>query len=151
MGLVGGYFLQKYERVDAAILGAWGGYTLGVMLNDTVLYLASSTALFWCVNVGLAIVCAIAGFFAFNQVIMLGTSFVGSYIVARGISLYAGGFQNEYVVINQIKAGTISNIDPVFYAYLTGIIILSIIAYIVQLKQFKKMEEHQKHPYNRLN
>jgi hypothetical protein len=100
VGLVGGYFLAKYEKVDAALLGAWGGFTLGVILNETVLYLAKSTALFWCINVGLAIICAIAGFFAFNTVIMLGTSFVGSYVTARGISLYAGGFPNEYVVIN---------------------------------------------------
>lgn len=92
LGLVGGYFLQKYEKFDAAILGAWGGYVLGVILNETVLYLASSTALFWCVNIGLAVVCAIAAFFLFNQAIMLGTSLVGSYIVARGISLYAGGW-----------------------------------------------------------
>ncbi len=65
-GLVGGYFLQKYERFDAALLGAWGGFTLGVILNETVLYLATSTVLFWCVNVGLALICAVAGFFAFN-------------------------------------------------------------------------------------
>jgi len=150
-GLVGGYFLAKYERFDAALLGAWGGFTLGVILNETVLYLASSTALFWCVNVGLALICAVAGFFAFNQVVMIGTAFIGSYLTARGISLYAGGFPNEYVVINQIKSGAISNIDPVFYAYLAGILIMSVVAYIVQLKMFKRMEEHQKHPYNKLN
>jgi len=150
-GLVGGYFLAKYEKVDAALLGAWGGFTLGVLLNETVLYLASSTALFWCVNVGLALVCAIAAFFAFNQAIMIGTSFIGSYVTARGISLYAGGFPNEYVLINQIKTGAITNINPVFYAYLAGIVIMSIGAYVVQLKMFKRMEEHQKHPYNKLN
>lgn len=100
LGLVGGYFLAKYERFDAALLGAWGGFTLGVILNETVLYLATSTALFWCVNIGLAVICGIAGFFAFNQVVMIGTSFVGSYVTARGISLYAGGFPNEYVLIN---------------------------------------------------
>jgi len=66
IGLVGGYFLAKYEKVDAALLGAWGGFTLGVLLNETVLYLATSTALFWCVNVGLAIVFAVIAFFAFN-------------------------------------------------------------------------------------
>jgi Domain of unknown function (DUF4203) len=151
VGLVGGYFLQKYEKIDAALLGAWGGFTLGVLLNETVLYLASSTALFWIVNITLAIAFAIAGFFAFNQVIMIGTAFIGSYVTARGISLYAGGFPNEYVLINQIKNGAVDNINPVFYAYLAGIVIMSIIAYIVQLKMFKRMEQHEQHPYNKLN
>jgi hypothetical protein len=151
IGLVGGFFLAKYEKVDAALLGAWGGFTLGVLLNETVLYLASSTALYWCINVGLAVVCAIVGFFAFNQVIMIGTAFVGSYATARGISLYAGGFPNTSVLINQMKAGVVSNVPPVFYAYLTGIAVMTVVAYIVQLKFFKRMEEHQKHPYNKLN
>ena len=151
LGLVGGYFLAKYEKVDAALLGAWGGFTLGVLLNETVLYLVQSTALFWCVNVGLAIVFAIVGFFAFNQVVMIGTAFIGSYVTARGISLYAGGFPNEYVLINQIKSGAVNNIQPVFYAYLAGIVVMSVLAYIVQLKFFKRMEEHQKHPYNKIN
>jgi hypothetical protein len=38
--LVAGYFLAKYEKIEAAILGAWGGFALGVILNETVLYLA---------------------------------------------------------------------------------------------------------------
>ena len=147
VGPVGGYFLAKYERFDAALFGAWGGFTLGVILNESVLYLASSIVLFWCVNISLAIICAAAGFFTFNQVVLIGTSFIGSYLVARGISLYAGGFPNEYLLINQIKSGAISNIDPVFYAYLVGILIMSVIAYIVQLKMFKRMDEHMKYPY----
>jgi hypothetical protein len=100
LGLIGGYLLQKYEKVDAALLGAWGGFTLGVLLNETVLYLVHSTALFWCVNIGLAVVGALVGFFAFNPVIMIGTAFIGSYLTMRGISLYAGGFPNEYVLMN---------------------------------------------------
>ena len=82
---------------------------------------------------------------------MIGTAFIGSYVTARGISLYAGGFPNEYVLINQIKSGAVNNIQPVFYAYLAGIVVMSVLAYIVQLKFFKRMEEHQKHPYNKLN
>ena len=85
---------------------------------------------------------AIIGFFAFNQVVMIGTAFIGSYVTARGISLYAGGFPNEYVLINQIKSGAVNNIQPVFYAYLAGIVVMSVLAYIVQLKFFKRMEEH---------
>jgi hypothetical protein len=73
---------------------------------------------------------------------MIGTSFIGSYIMARGVSLYAGGFPNEYVLINQIKTGAIESINPYFYLYLTCIVLVSVGAYVVQLKMFKNMEEH---------
>jgi len=82
---------------------------------------------------------------------MLGTSLIGSYVTMRGISLYAGGWQNESVIVNQIKSGAAVTIDPAFYGYLAGILAMTIIAYVVQLKMFKRMEEHEKHPYNRLN
>jgi hypothetical protein len=35
------------------------------------------------------------------------------------------------------------NIDPVFYAYLTGIVIMTVIGSIVQFKMLAKMEAHE--------
>jgi len=151
VGLLGGFLAYKLEKVGAALLCAWGGFCLGVLLNETCLYLVSSAALFWCVNIGLAIVFGILGFVLFNQAVMIATSFLGSYMTMRGIGIFAGGFPNEYALINMIEAGAIDNIDPVFYAYLAGIFVMTIIASIVQFKMFAKMEEAEKHPYNRLN
>merc|ERR1719321_1265541 len=37
----------------------------------------------------------------------------------------AGGFPNEYVLMNEIESGAFDNIDPVFYAYLAGIGIMA--------------------------
>jgi len=54
----------------------------------------------------------------------------------RGIGIMAGGFPNEYVLINQIQSGAISSIDPVFYAYLAGIVVMTIICTIVQWKMW---------------
>ena len=54
----------------------------------------------------------------------------------RGIGIMAGGFPNEYVLINQIQSGAISSIDPVFYAYLAGIVVMTIICSIVQWKMW---------------
>ena len=39
IGLIAGFFMMKLERVGAAILAGWGGFLLGVMLNEMVLYL----------------------------------------------------------------------------------------------------------------
>ena len=66
----------------------------------------------------------------------------------RGIGLYAGGFPNEYVLIEMLETGEVSQIDPIFYAYLSGIIVMTIIASLVQFKMFHTMEEKDKHPYD---
>jgi formate hydrogenlyase subunit 3/multisubunit Na+/H+ antiporter MnhD subunit len=81
----------------------------------------------------------------------MATAFLGSYMTMRGIGIMAGGFPNEYVLINEIESGAIDNIDPVFYAYLAGIFVMTIIAAIVQFKMFKKQKEEESHPYAQLN
>jgi len=151
LGLLAGFLMVKLEKFGAALVAGWGGFCLGVVLNETVLYLATSAALFWCVNIGLAIICAVLAFFIVDQVIMIATAFIGSYMVMRGIGLMAGGFPNEYVLINEIESGAIDNIDPVFYAYLAGIVILTILSAIVQFKMYKKAHEEDNSPYARLN
>lgn len=123
VGLVCGFLLMKVEKIGGALLAGWGGFILGVVLNETVFYLASSAVLFWCINIGFAVVFGLLGFFFFNQAVMLATSFIGAYMTMRGIGIMAGGFPNEYVLINEIQSGAINNIDPVFYAYLAGIVV----------------------------
>jgi hypothetical protein len=151
VGIVCGYLATKVEKIGGALLAGWGGFCLGVVLNETVLYLVESSALFWCVNCGLALIFGILGYVLFNQSVIVATSFIGAYMTMRGIGIMAGGFPNEYVLINQIQSGTISNIDPVFYAYLAGIVVQCIVGCVVQFKMFHAMQEHEKHPYNKLN
>lgn len=151
LGLVAGYFAAKMEKLGGMLLCAWGGYCLGILLNETVLYLAHANWLFWCVNIGLAVICGILGYVAFDMAVIVGTSFVGSYLCMRSFGIWFGGFPNEYVLQQQIKSGGINNIDPVFYAYLSGILVLSILGTIVQYKMHKKQQEDESHPYNKYN
>jgi len=151
LGLVAGFLMVKLEKIAGALLAGFGGFCLGVVLNETVVYLAGSVVLFWCINIGLAIIFAILGFVAFDHAIILATAFLGSYLTMRGIGIMAGGFPNEYVLLNEIESGAITNIDPVFYAYLAGIFVMTILCSIVQFKMFKKQKEEEAHPYSQLN
>lgn len=100
IGLVAGFFVMKLERLGAALLAGWGGFLLGVMLNEMVLYKAESTAVFWSISVACAIIAAVLSFFMFEHVLILGTSFGGAYMLVRGVSLYAGGFPNEFTLVS---------------------------------------------------
>lgn len=152
LGLLGGFLTVFLEKFAGALLSAWGGFLLGVIINETVVWLAGSVALFWIINICCAIIFFILGFMFFDYAIMLATSFIGSYMMMKGIGIMAGGFPNIYVLIKMIEDGAIDTIDPVFYAYMAGIIICFIFSAIFQYKCFlKKKVEEEQHPYQKLN
>lgn len=131
IGLVAGFFMMKLERIGAALLAAWGGFLLGVMLNEVVLYLAESQVVFWCVSIGCAVVAGIMSFFFFEHVLINLTAFGGAYMMIRGISFYAGGFPNEFTLADQLKAGDTSAFSNWFYLYMVGILIMTVLGSIV--------------------
>ena len=102
IGCVAGFFAIKLERLGAALLAGWGGFMVGALINEIALYKVGSTALFWCVCIGCAIVAAILTFVIFDHVLIIMTSFAGAYSFWRGISLFAGGFPNEFTLAQEI-------------------------------------------------
>ena len=146
IGLVAGFFMMKLERIGAALLAGWGGFLLGVMLNEMVLYLAESQAVFWCVSIGCGIAAAVLSFFFYEHVLINMTAFGGAYMLIRGISFYAGGFPNEFTLAEELKAGDTSAMDNWFYLYMACIVITAIIGSIVQYKTNKKEDN----PYQKL-
>lgn len=85
---------------------------------------------------------AVMSFFIFDHALIISTAIVGSYGFVRGISLYAGRYPNEFTLVELIQKGLISQIDPIFYAYLAGILVMAIIGMIVQYKMKKgKIDE----------
>ena len=102
IGLIIGFIMYRLQRIGAAILAGWGGFMLGLLLNETVLYKAESEILFWCVGIACGIVCALLTFVIYNHIIIISTAFMGAYFFWRGISLYAGGYPNEFELIKQV-------------------------------------------------
>lgn len=152
LGLVAGFLSVYLENYAAAILAGWGGFLLGVMLNETVLWLANAAWLFWVVNISFAIIFAILGFCFIDHAIVFATSFIGAYMMLKGIGIMAGGFPNIYVLIKMIKSGAIDSIDPAFYGYMAGIVVMTILCIVFQWKFWlKKKQEKEQHPYKNLN
>lgn len=134
IGLVVGFFVMKLERLGAALIAGWGGFLGGMLLNETVLFLAESQILFWCVNIGCAVAAAVAAIFLFEHVLKIGTAFAGSYMIFRGISFYAGGWPNEFTLAKQMNKDVDGAFSAWFYAYLAGIVLMTILGSWVQYK-----------------
>lgn len=99
-GLLAGYFAAKMEKLGGMLLCGWGGWCLGILLNETVLYLAGQSWLYWTVNSGLALIGAFLGYVIFVQAVIFATSFIGAYLSMRAFGIWFGGFPNEIVLQN---------------------------------------------------
>jgi hypothetical protein len=134
VGAIVGGLLVKYRKLGISILAGWGGAMLGVLL--TSIFFAGSTAVYWIIIIGCAIVFAVAAYFLEKVMIQLITSFIGSYFLIRGISLFAGGFPNEIELHEQIASHAVdwSTMDKAIYGYMTGIVLLTGLSFYFQRK-----------------
>jgi len=151
VGLLAGLLSVKLENLEGALLAAWGFFLLGVLLNETVVWLAGKAWLFWTINIVLALIGFALGWKFTKHAEVLATSFIGSYMFFKGIGIMAGGFPNIYSLINMIESGAWDSIDPVFYAYMAGVVIMFIGTSIFQFKFFFHKEQTTTHPYQMLN
>lgn len=151
VGCIVGFLLMKFERIGAALLAGWGGFWVGVLLNEMVLYKVGAPWLFWVVNISCAAIAAVLAFVTFNHVVICMTAFFGAYSFWRGISLFAGGFPNEFTLAKEIQDGVVTSIDGWFYAYMAAIFVTTLVGAFFQYRQFNNMSEEDKHPYARLS
>jgi hypothetical protein len=138
LGLAGGFLLYKCQKLGAACIAGWGGFIGGLLINTTALFAAQQEWLFWVVNITCALVAAGLAFCFFFQAIILSTSLTGAYMFVRGISLYAGGYPNEFDYIKQLENGSIPNVEAWFYLYLAFMLIFTVLGTAFQCKQLKK-------------
>jgi hypothetical protein len=104
-GLIVGILMAKFVKVGAAILGGWGGFALGLILNESLLWHFELSWLFWTANIACIVVAAVLTYKIFEPAIIVATSVVGSYFLVRGVSCYLGHYYNEFTIINELKAG----------------------------------------------
>jgi hypothetical protein len=94
------FVLIKFRRWAVAALAAFGGALVGILLSST--FAIGSAGGYYGIVIGMAVVFFIVTFFIEQKMIIFITSFVGSYCLIRGISVYAGGFPNEIQLHDQI-------------------------------------------------
>ena len=83
-------------HIGAAIIGAFGGFFIGIALYNLAFFYAKSSLLLTSLSVLGSIIMAILSFKYYDDIVIFGTSFVGSYSFVRGISFFLGNFPNEY-------------------------------------------------------
>lgn len=148
LGLLLGYLFIKFIKLGAFALAAWGGFSFALLIYNAFLYKMDSDVGFWCFTIGTAIVFGVLALCFFDHILIHATALLGSFMAIYGIGLVAGRYQNPFTIVEMIKNGTITSIDPVFYAYLAGNLIMYVLGFLFQYRQKNGNPDHD--PYERL-
>lgn len=129
------YFLTKtFVKLSVGALGVWGFLSISFLIVP-LLHLPNTTG----GKTGKIAIYSIVGFLGFvfgvyksEAVKIYSTSLIGSYFFIRGISLYAGGFPNEFELVSDHPP----KIEPAFYGYCVAIVVCIIGSVYVQKNYF---------------
>jgi hypothetical protein len=99
-----GFLSIYFMRFGGAIIGGIAGFMFGILLNNAWFYLYGSVILTYSVCGTLATIIFVFACFEhkFNTTVIFGDSFIGSYMVLRGISVYVGYWQNEITLLGEM-------------------------------------------------
>lgn len=109
VGALVGFLLTKLVRFGGAILSAWGGFMVGMMIVEAWLYQYGLDWVFWVTCVACAVIFFVLGYKFFEVAVILSTSFIGSYFIARGVGCFVNNasFPSVIVLIGEIQSGGI--------------------------------------------
>lgn len=134
MGLGLGYGASKWPKIGIVIMGLSMGSLLGFFLY--YMFLASSvngTAAKLITVGGVALFSGIIYVVLFDQMIIVTSAIFGSYILVRAVSMYTGGYVNEFEVLMASENGDISQVRWTTFLFWALMIIMAIVGIKAQL------------------
>lgn len=132
--------LVKFRKYGVGLFAAWGGVMLGFLVTTT--FAVANVYAYWAIIVAAAIAMFFIAVKLEKTVVIILTAFIGSYALIRGISLYAGQFPSETELHDELEAGVLTweTMPKAYYGYLAGIVVLTILSALFQIKSNKTRE-----------
>jgi hypothetical protein len=93
------FIMYKTIKFGAMILGAVCGNLIGITLYNLVMSSSESFYLLLFVTIFFGVLGAYLAYRFFDIIVILSTALIGAYSFVRGISMFAGHFPNEMILI----------------------------------------------------
>jgi len=107
LGLVAGWLLWSFIIIGFMILGGIAGFFLGALAYNLIFVTWwPSTWAYAGIVFGIALFGAMCARWFEEDMVILSTALIGSYITIRGISLLAGGYPDEVTAFTELEQGT---------------------------------------------
>jgi hypothetical protein len=132
IGVFVGFILTKMLRVGAAIMGAIGGLFAGLTLAGLLFFWTDSPIPFYVLSTIGVIAMAILSLRHYDNIVIIGTSMLGSYCFVRGFSLFIGGFPPENTIVDTFIKG---DFTTEFIIYIALFIITTAVGIFYQRRQ----------------
>jgi hypothetical protein len=111
IGIFIGFILTKMQYIAAALLGALAGQIVGLAIYNLLFISVDSTVLLVFLSLLCMGIMAFLTFRFYDHIVIITTSFIGSYSFIRGFSIIGGHFPSEILLINNIMNGVATSID----------------------------------------
>lgn len=150
LGCTAGYFVFAYhEKFMTFLVGGIAGFLLGEFFFNLFGSLIKANPTL--INILFVLICLIAcivfAYFVKDIIIIIATSFIGSYTLIRGISLFAGHFPSEFTIMDLKAQGEDEQLKKLFtwrvYVYLVFIVIACALSIYVQILIKKHTKESE--------
>ena len=111
MGVGMGWGAAKWPKIGVMIMGASLGALLGMIIYWSFMSASVSSTTSKIVTIcGIALFTAIVYIMFFDHMVIMTSAIFGAYILIRGISMYTGGYVNEFTVVLASQGGDINEI-----------------------------------------
>lgn len=122
--------------------GVAGFFAGGIIFNLFMVQWATSVVLLWSTIIFTAMIGVCLAYYFSENIVILSTSFIGSYLFIRGISMIFGGYPSEMELYNEISTGT-AEFSTSFIGYLVAMAVFFVLGAYYQTHK-KNQEDHYK-------
>lgn len=143
VGLCVGACLVSCQDVGAAVIAGTAGASVGVLITQAAMI--TSSMAHWGIVGACAVGAVILACVLKDIIRIVVTSFIGSYMAVRGISLFAGHYPDEFQLAREIEGGYMKwdNFDKIFFAYIAGILVLTILSACFQARHSQNKSRNE--------
>lgn len=136
-----GWGVMKLRKWGIGVVAGWGGVMIGFVL--TAAFLIKNVYAYWATIAACAGICFYIAIKVEKIVIIVMTSFIGAYVMVRGVSFYIGGFPSEMELRTELEDGVIDweNYDKKFFYYLGGMAAATLIGIVYQKRNEEKLNK----------
>lgn len=127
LGLVVGVLFVKFRKVGLFFIGSIGGFGFGLLLFNAAFYLTGSYVALWAVSGSFALINGLLVLYESEHLIIHSTTLFGVFFLVDGVAMFAGHFDNPFMILDLIRNEEIAHVDPLFYAYLGAGVVLYIV------------------------
>ena len=135
MGIGMGYGAAKWPKIGVMIMGFSLGSLLGFLIYWSFMESSVSSTTAKVITVcGVALFTALMYIIIFDYMVIMTSAIFGAYILIRGLTMYTGGYVNEFTVVLATTNGDIGDIKWTMILYWVLMVLLALISINAQLK-----------------